>query len=71
MSGSTTKKKAPARLTSAAHRNRDRGKQQEIPSEPAGDFLAYPSSEPNISILYCAVPSIPTGNTLERTRYLP
>jgi hypothetical protein len=59
MSGSATKKKAPARLTSAAHRNRDRGQQQEIPSEPAGDFLAHPFSEPNISILYSAPPPNP------------
>jgi hypothetical protein len=69
MSGSAMKK-APARLTSAAHRNRDRGKQQESPANLLGIFLAYPSSEPNISILYSVPPGSPTGNTLERTRYL-
>jgi hypothetical protein len=41
MSGSAMKK-APARLTSAAHRNRDRGKQQESPANLLGIFLAYP-----------------------------
>ena len=70
MSGSATKKKAPARLTSAAHRNCDRGTQQESPANLLGIFLAYPSSEPNISILYSVPPGSPTGNTLERTRYL-